>query len=181
MFDRLWDHFARAEHWRVYEDVGPTFAELQNRGIVIALGSNFDSRIADVVAGHPTLALIDHCFWSTQLRASKPDLDFFHRIADQLSLDGAQLLMIGDDRVNDLEGARSAGWQALQRNDYTAAKQYFDAAIRHAPAEDQRLARSLVGLAVQRTSLDAHHHLAPTQLLSPRQPAPGPWQKRVCG
>jgi tetratricopeptide (TPR) repeat protein len=40
-----------------------------------------------------------------------------------------------------------AGWTALRNRDYAAAKQQFDEAVRHASQQDQRLGRSLVGLA----------------------------------
>lgn len=113
LFERLWQHFATPHAWRVYADVPPAFQRLQDAGIEIAIASNYDARLQAVVAGHPDLAFVDRVYTSASVGYTKPDRRFFTAIAEKLERPPERLLMVGDDPVNDLAGARAAGWPAL--------------------------------------------------------------------
>ena len=64
----------------------------------------------NVVSGFPLIhdALL---FISAEIGFSKPDRRFFSAVEEQLGATSEQFLLIGDDRLNDLAGGKSAGWQ----------------------------------------------------------------------
>lgn len=115
-FEMLWDHFGQGRHWILYDDVRPTWNELERRGWMLGIASNFDSRLLGVCAAHEPLHRASHIFYSSQIGYPKPSLRFFRAIEQALELRPHQLLLVGDDRENDLEGARAAGWHALLLN-----------------------------------------------------------------
>jgi len=61
----------------------------------------------------PPLNQADFCFVSSLLKYPKPHPRFYHEIQKQLDLKPGQLLLVGDDRVNDYEAPRAAGWKAV--------------------------------------------------------------------
>ena len=48
-FSELWQHFASAQHWRLYDDVAPTIKRLRDQGYRIAVASNFDERLTSIL------------------------------------------------------------------------------------------------------------------------------------
>lgn len=112
-FELLWDHFGHSRNWILFDDVHETWTELERRGFVLGIASNFDSRLIGVCAAHDPLRRTPHVFYSSRIGYPKPSPHFFRAIEVALELHPNQLLLVGDDRENDLEGARAAGWQAL--------------------------------------------------------------------
>jgi putative hydrolase of the HAD superfamily len=113
LFESLWHHFAQPRHWRLYADVAPTLLRLRQAGMRLGIASNFDGRLLQIVAEMPELADCEQLFVSSQVGFSKPDPRFFSTIAEQLDVPPAQILLVGDDWVADVQGARAAGWQAI--------------------------------------------------------------------
>lgn len=111
-FRDLWDHFAAPANWRVYNDVAPTLSRLRDRGIGIAIASNFDERLHGVRDGLAALTQIDRVFVSSSLGARKPDPQFYRHIERELQTEPGALLMVGDDPVCDVDGPLQCGWQA---------------------------------------------------------------------
>jgi putative hydrolase of the HAD superfamily len=112
-FERLWRHFAQPVSWRVFDDVSPTFSDLASRGLCVGIASNFDNRLHGIVHGVPALSACTRTFVSSEIGYSKPDPRFFAAVAAQLGLPAEEIMLVGDDRVNDYEGALAAGWQAV--------------------------------------------------------------------
>src|SRR5438093_5444020 len=50
-FGELYRHFSEPRHWRCDPAAGEVIAELQRRGRVVGLASNFDHRLRAVIAG----------------------------------------------------------------------------------------------------------------------------------
>jgi len=113
-FNELYDHFARAEHWRCFPDVGPTLEELQQRGYRIALASNFDARLREVCAGLPDLAPVERLVISSEVGWRKPHAGFFDGLCRVLECEPGEVLLIGDDHVNDVLGAQAAGIDVIR-------------------------------------------------------------------
>lgn len=53
----------------------------------------------------------DGCFFSCRLGCRKPDAVFFEQVASQLGVDPSEIMFL-DDRFENVEAARRAGWQA---------------------------------------------------------------------
>lgn len=113
LFESLWNHFARAESWRLYDDAGEILRMLTARDLVVGVASNFDRRLQKIARGHESLARCQYVFVSSELGYRKPSDRFFAAIQHALHCSASELLLVGDSLVNDYQGARAAGWQAL--------------------------------------------------------------------
>jgi putative hydrolase of the HAD superfamily len=114
VFEELWLHFGRPEMWRVFPDVAATIQALQDAGLEVWIGSNFDSRLRPVVAGHPELTgLLPRLIISSEVGYRKPHPQFFRTACERMELHPGQVLCVGDDLENDVHGARRAGLSGM--------------------------------------------------------------------
>jgi putative hydrolase of the HAD superfamily len=113
LFESLWDHFAQPHHWRVFADVAGVWNALQARGYLLGIASNFDQRLRGILRAHAPLDRCEALFVSSQIGFPKPAPQFFAAVEQRLQLPAERILLVGDDEVNDLQGARAAGWQAV--------------------------------------------------------------------
>jgi putative hydrolase of the HAD superfamily len=116
LFEALWGHFARPEHWRLYDDVAPALAQLHRVGIACGIASNFDSRLFAIRAGFAPLATLEWVFAAAELGWRKPALEFFSTISARIGLPPGRIWMVGDDWGRDVVPALAAGWQAILLN-----------------------------------------------------------------
>jgi len=115
-FDQLFAHFARPDSWRCFDDVPELLVELESRGYMLAIASNFDRRLHDVCDGFPALRKIGLRIISSEVGFRKPGHRFFEALVAQAGCAPAEVFMVGDDATNDLEGARRAGLGAVLIN-----------------------------------------------------------------
>jgi len=113
LFDELWAHFAQPRHWRIDDQLGPLWAELAAAGVTLGIASNFDARLAQVCGGLEPLRSCQRLFISSQLGYRKPHRKFFTAVEQALGMNGAEIVLVGDDLANDVRGAQEAGWQAI--------------------------------------------------------------------
>jgi putative hydrolase of the HAD superfamily len=112
-FRELFAHFARPTVWRVTEDAPAVLEGLARRGCVLGICSNFDRRLREVVAGLSGLAPLRHLVISSEIGWKKPAPEFFRVLSEATELLPQEILVVGDDPVNDVDGARAAGLGAL--------------------------------------------------------------------
>ena len=124
LFEALWDYFAAPSAWRLYDDAMPAIDALKQRGIFVAIGSNFDDRVENICEALGLTSAVDRLFWSSSLKCAKPNQRFFRGIEDQVNAQPDELLMVGDSLVNDIQPSRAAGWRATQidRRDLSSAE-----------------------------------------------------------
>ena len=113
IFEQLWKHFAQPSSWEVYPDAAAAVELCERHGIPWYIGSNFDSRLQQVVAGHLLLSRAERVFCSSEVGFDKPAIEFFRCLERDLSLPPEQLTMIGDDWRLDVQAARLGGWKGL--------------------------------------------------------------------
>jgi putative hydrolase of the HAD superfamily len=113
IFEKLWRHFAQPQHWRLYDDVANAFDVLSCR-FHIGIASNFDARLKQIIAGHPPLSACEAVFVSSEIGYTKPDSRFFEAVEEQLGVARAEIALVGDDEVSDVQGATAAGWRAIR-------------------------------------------------------------------
>jgi putative hydrolase of the HAD superfamily len=88
-------------------------SSLRSTGIRVYLATNQEHLRAAYLMEKLGLAEhVDGIFYSARLGARKPDREFFAKVQAAVGLRGEELLLIDDSREN-IEAARSAGWQAL--------------------------------------------------------------------
>ncbi len=112
-FLRLHDYFGDPTAWRTFDDTLPTLHSLSERGIQLAIASNFDERLHPICDGIPALGLFQKRFVSSELGFRKPSSDFYRAIVSNLKVAAENILMVGDGLVNDVEGALSVGMNAV--------------------------------------------------------------------
>jgi putative hydrolase of the HAD superfamily len=112
-FRALWEHFSRPGAWRCLPDVGATLAELARRGYRLGLASNYDRRLRSVAAGLVELRPVEWLVISSEVGWRKPARPFFDAVVASAGVAADQILFVGDDPVNDEEGARAAGMRSL--------------------------------------------------------------------
>ena len=123
-FAELWDHFARPEHWCIEPATLEVLSHLTRQGLQVGLASNFDDRLLGIVQGMPVL--MDHLeavLVSSQVGWRKPAAQFYAALcrveSGEEEFAPHEVLMVGDDRVNDYEGARAAGLHAVLLDEST--------------------------------------------------------------
>jgi putative hydrolase of the HAD superfamily len=111
-FARLFERFAEASAWRIYDDVLPTLQNLAARGLKLGLISNWDDRLRPLLHG----LKLDHHFEtiviSWEIGSPKPAEAIFAAAASRLRLPPGAILHVGDSQEMDVTGARAAGLQA---------------------------------------------------------------------
>jgi putative hydrolase of the HAD superfamily len=112
-FAELFEHFARPESWRCFDDVGGTVTSLEQRGYRVLIASNFDARLNRVCDGLPSLRDVRRRVISSLVGYRKTHAGFYGAVVQAAECEPSEVLMIGDDFVNDVESARAAGLAAV--------------------------------------------------------------------
>lgn len=122
IFETLWIHFAQPSSWAIYPDAIAAIKLCDDRHVPWCIGSNFDARLHQVLAGHPEFSSCHRVFCSSEVGFDKPAANFFHGIEDRLGRSASQLIMIGDDPDLDAAAAEQAGWIGLHLNRSASAQ-----------------------------------------------------------
>jgi putative hydrolase of the HAD superfamily len=112
-FPELYKQFACASSWRIFADVIPCLEKLRRCGIRLGAISNWDERLRPLLRQLNLDRWFETILVSIEAGHPKPDPRIFALAAKQLKTAPAAILHIGDSPVEDLEGARAAGFQSL--------------------------------------------------------------------
>jgi putative hydrolase of the HAD superfamily len=112
-FAELFEHFGRPESWRCFDDVSATLLELDRRGYRVLIASNFDARLNRVCDGLAELRGIERRVISSLVGYRKSHRGFYDALVETAGCDRSEVLMVGDDLVNDVESARAAAIAAV--------------------------------------------------------------------
>jgi putative hydrolase of the HAD superfamily len=130
-FAELYRHFGTPAAWRVQTDAASVLHSLSERGYQVGVASNYDHRLHAVMDGIPELAWIQGRVVSAEVGWRKPAAEFFAALCRQAALPPEHILYVGDDPLNDYDGARNCGIPAV----------LFDPGDRH--GEPRRRVRSM--------------------------------------
>lgn len=109
----LRDEFARADSWKLFDDTLPTLRTLHERGVKMAVVSNWDSRLQRVLELLDSGRFFEHVACSAIEGSEKPSPLLFERALERLDAEPSQALHVGDVPELDIEGARRAGIDAV--------------------------------------------------------------------
>jgi putative hydrolase of the HAD superfamily len=112
-FRELFAHFARPDAWRLDDNAPAVLARLRTAVDVVGLATNFDGRLRSVIVGFPELARLEPVVLSAAVGWRKPAGKFFAELVALTGLWPGQVVMAGDDRGNDYDGARAASLRAV--------------------------------------------------------------------
>jgi len=108
-FAELFSYFARPEAWTLYPDVLETVSALRQRGLILDVISNFDSRLIDILEGLGTGGWFEDVFISSRVGHAKPAEQIFHMALARHGLAPSEAIHVGDSEENDFCGAANAG------------------------------------------------------------------------
>jgi len=103
------DALLGAVRFRPYPEVPDVLARLRARGARLAVVSNWDVSLHDVLERTRLRPLVDAVVISAVLGVAKPDPAIFAAALERLGTTADGALHVGDDLVADVEGARAAG------------------------------------------------------------------------
>lgn len=110
----------------MYEGAHELIEELKAKGMMTACLSNTNDRHWQALAGgselYKPILKLDHLFASHEIREAKPDLAAYKAVENKLGLRSDEILFF-DDREDNIEGARAAGWNAERITEHDAVKQ----------------------------------------------------------
>jgi putative hydrolase of the HAD superfamily len=113
VFANLFSYFGRSSSWRWLKEADPVLNELSSRGFALGMASNFDGRLRDVLAPFPAMKLLSALVISSEVGWRKPASAFFAAVCRSVDLSPEQVLYVGEDLVNDYQGARDAGLHSV--------------------------------------------------------------------
>jgi putative hydrolase of the HAD superfamily len=109
----LYHRFGRGEAWEVYADTVPALDRLRALGLRLAVISNFDERLPDLLASLDLERRVDLVVPSAALGVAKPNPAIFRNTLELLGVAASEALHVGDHRLEDVEGAQAAGMEAV--------------------------------------------------------------------
>jgi putative hydrolase of the HAD superfamily len=107
------DALLGAVRFRPYPEVPDVLARLRARGARLAVVSNWDVSLHDVLERTALRPLVDAVVISAELGVAKPDPAIFRAALERLGTAAAGALHVGDSLEHDVAGARAAGIEAV--------------------------------------------------------------------
>ncbi len=111
-FPELFERFAEADAWRIFEDVKPAIDALASHGINLGVISNWDDRLHPLLERLDLRKYFDAVVVSCETGFPKPSPVIFEHAARKLGLPPAAIMHVGDSPHDDQRGAESAGFHA---------------------------------------------------------------------
>jgi putative hydrolase of the HAD superfamily len=102
-----------AVRFRAYPEVPDALTRLRAGGARLAVVSNWDVSLHDVLERTALRPLVDAVVISAELGAAKPDPAIFRAALERLGAEAGDALHAGDSVEHDVAGARAAGIEAV--------------------------------------------------------------------
>ena len=110
MFEEIYEYYARGEAWYVSPGAVEALQRIRyEMNIKTAVVSNFDSRLRRIMRELGISELFDTVVISAEEGVEKPNPLLFEAACERLGVAPEAAVHVGDDRRNDLYGARDAG------------------------------------------------------------------------
>jgi len=106
--------FHNPETYAVYPDVWPALAALRRQGFRLAVLSNWDWELPDLLVGLGLMSYFDDVIVSARVGCAKPDPHIFRQALQKVDVSApARAIHVGDNIVADMEGAAQAGLRPI--------------------------------------------------------------------
>ena len=115
LFAELYDRFASAKVWRVFDDVRPALLRLKEQGMKLGIISNWDERLRPLLDQLELAPFFDAIVVSNEIGHWKPAPEIFSEALRCLNLPCSEVLHVGDSEAEDIQGAHAAGLKAIIR------------------------------------------------------------------
>jgi len=115
-FKELYDLFARAECWRLFDDSVPVLKRLKASGYRLGIISNWDHRLFSIVEQLGLSGYFENVTASSAVGTAKPGKRIFEAALAAMRADAKESVHIGDSLEDDYHGASRAGLKAVLLN-----------------------------------------------------------------
>ncbi len=105
--------FRHADHWEAYPDVVPCLEALKGAGYRLAVVSNWDAYLKDLLEGMGLMIYFEEVFASSVLGYRKPDPAIFANACEHMGVLPPQVVHVGDLPSADGDGAAAARIQPI--------------------------------------------------------------------
>ncbi len=112
----LYECFGSAKYWRVNEDLDVLLESCSQKGIQVALLSNWDLRLRSLLNELGLLEKIDTIIISAEHGLEKPDRRIFDYVLSELRLQPHEAIHVGDTWTDDVVAAATVGCGAAWFN-----------------------------------------------------------------
>jgi putative hydrolase of the HAD superfamily len=138
----LFHRFGSGDAYEVYPEVPGVLAALRGHGLRLGVVSNWDGRLPKVLEELGLAPFLDSVIWSAKAGVEKPDPRIFLRALEELGVEPAEALHVGDGRLEDVEGAVAVGMRALHLTRNTGGGDLRDLAPLPGLVEAERAGRA---------------------------------------
>ena len=111
--EHLREAFREPDAWLVYDDVVPALETLREMGLALAVVSNWDSRLPEILEMLELASYFETIVVSHTEGVEKPDPRLFAIALERLGVPAQAAIHVGDRLDQDVDGARAAGVDAL--------------------------------------------------------------------
>ncbi|KAL8167804.1 hypothetical protein V2J09_009303 [Rumex salicifolius] len=112
-FEELYNYYMTDKAWHLADpEAEKVFRSLRKAGVKVAVVSNFDTRLRHVLRALNCDHWFDAVAISAEVAAEKPNPTIFLKACELLGVEPQDAVHVGDDRRNDIWGARDAGCDA---------------------------------------------------------------------
>ncbi|XP_073157389.1 uncharacterized protein [Henckelia pumila] len=112
-FEELYDYYTTEKAWHLCDpNAEKVFHSLRKHGVKVAVVSNFDTRLRPLLKALKCDHWFDAVAVSAEVAAEKPNPTIFLKACELLGVQPEDAVHVGDDRRNDIWGARDAGCDA---------------------------------------------------------------------
>lgn len=108
-FEEVYEYYAKGDAWHLPDGAHEAITLLKDAGVKMAVVSNFDSRLRNLLKDLDVLNLFDAVIISSEVEYEKPDPRIFQAALDQLNVEASKAIHIGDDEKADKFGANAVG------------------------------------------------------------------------
>ncbi|KAI7996503.1 hypothetical protein LOK49_LG10G02677 [Camellia lanceoleosa] len=112
-FEELYNYYTTEKAWHLCDpDAEKVFKAIRSEGVKLAVVSNFDTRLRPLLRALNCDHWFDAMAVSAEVEAEKPNPTIFLKACELLGVEPEDAVHVGDDRRNDIWGARDAGCDA---------------------------------------------------------------------
>jgi putative hydrolase of the HAD superfamily len=112
-FPAIYQSFAEAAAWRLYDDAVPALEGLASRGLSLAIISNWDERLRPLLQQFRLDRYFETIVVSCEVGFAKPSGVIFEHASRRIGVPPAQILHVGDSIAEDVRGAEAAGFHSV--------------------------------------------------------------------
>ena len=112
LLDEVYTQFGDPDNWVLYPETLETIRVLKKHGYTVGIGSNWDSRLPNILKTLKVLDEVDTVVVSAIIGHRKPAREFFKAECEQVGLQPHEVMHVGDHPDADVHGAVTSGLAA---------------------------------------------------------------------